>query len=92
METKGLLLCSQGPATGSYPEPYEAGPQLPTLKSLGQILILFPHLSLGLPSVLLPSRFPRNILYAFLIFPGPCVTFCNLLVVYGKDLAAKPES
>jgi hypothetical protein len=31
MKTEGSLLCSQEPATGSYPEPYESSPQIPTL-------------------------------------------------------------
>jgi hypothetical protein len=37
--------------------------------SLRSILILSTHLRLGLPSSLLPSSFPTNILYAFLFSP-----------------------
>jgi hypothetical protein len=37
--------------------------------SLRSILILSTHLRLGLPNGLLPSGFPTNILYAFLLSP-----------------------
>jgi hypothetical protein len=31
MESEGSILCLQEPDTGSYPEPDESCPQLPTL-------------------------------------------------------------
>jgi len=31
MEPEGSLPCSQGPTTGSYPEPNESNPHLPKL-------------------------------------------------------------
>jgi hypothetical protein len=49
MEPEGSLPSSQEPSTGPYPEPDRSNP----------------HLRLGLPSGLLPSRFPTNNLYAF---------------------------
>jgi hypothetical protein len=30
MKPEGSLLCSQDPATGPYPEPFESNPHLPT--------------------------------------------------------------
>jgi hypothetical protein len=45
-------------------------PSLPTY--LITILILSIHLRLGLPSLLLPSGFPTNILHAFLFSPHSC--------------------
>jgi hypothetical protein len=50
METEDLLLCSQHPATGPYPEPaYSLAP------SLSSILILSSHLHLELNIFLLFS-------------------------------------
>jgi hypothetical protein len=68
MEPEGSLLCSQEPSTGPYPKPDQSRPHHPIL-SLRFILILSTHLRLGLPSGLLPSGFPTNILHALLFSP-----------------------
>jgi hypothetical protein len=69
MEPEGSLPCSQETSTGLYPEPDQSNPYPSHPLSLRSILILFTHLRLGLPSVLLPSGFPTNNLYAFLFSP-----------------------
>jgi hypothetical protein len=71
-------------ATGPYSEPGVSNPHLPTY-FLKSILILSPYL----PSHLIPSGFPRKILYAFVIFPirATCpalVILLNLIKVKGK--------
>jgi hypothetical protein len=52
----------------SWARPIQFKPPQPI--SRRSILILSTHLRLGLPSGLLPSRFPTNNLYAFLFFSG----------------------
>jgi hypothetical protein len=69
IEPEGSLPCSQQPSTGPYPESDQSSPIPPHPMSLRSILILSTHLRLGLPSGLLPSGFPTNILYAFLFSP-----------------------
>jgi hypothetical protein len=63
--TKSSLPCSQEPSTGPSPEPDKSNPSHPV--SLRSILILPTHLRLGLPSGLLPSGFPTNIVYDYII-------------------------
>jgi hypothetical protein len=58
MKPKSSLLHSQEPATDLYPEPVESSPSPPIL-FLEDIQLSY-HLGLGLPSGLLPSRFPNN--------------------------------
>jgi hypothetical protein len=65
MEPEGSLPCSQEPSSGPYPDPDRSSPYNPILS----ILILPTYLRLGLPSGLIPSGFPTNILYAFLLSP-----------------------
>jgi hypothetical protein len=67
MEPISSLPCSQEPFTGPYPQPDHSNPYHPI--SLTSILILFTHLSLGLRNGLLPSSFPTNIQYVFLLSP-----------------------
>jgi hypothetical protein len=69
MKSEGSLLCSQEPSTGPYPEPDHSSPYHPILFLLRFISILSTHLHLHLPSSLLPTGFPTNILYAFLFAP-----------------------
>jgi hypothetical protein len=64
MQPKGLLPCSQEPATGPY-----AVYNFPLYVT--SIIILYFHLRLGLPSDLFPSGFPTKILNAFYV--SPCV-------------------
>jgi hypothetical protein len=73
MEPEGSLLCSQEPSTDPYPKPDQSSPYLPVLSKIH--LILSFRLHLGLPSGLLPSGFPTEILNAFFspmraIFPA----------------------
>jgi hypothetical protein len=62
MEPEGSSPCSQEPSRST-----QSTPSHPI--SLRSILILSTYLRLGLPSGLLPSGFPTNILYAFLFSP-----------------------
>jgi hypothetical protein len=78
MELEGSLLCSQEPTTGPYSEPDQSNPSHHIF--LRSILILSTHLRHGLPSGLLPSGFPTNILYAFL-FPHIHDTFPAHLIL-----------
>jgi hypothetical protein len=66
MEPGGLLLCSEEVSTGPYTEPYQSSPQHPI-----HINVINPFF-LDLPSGPDPSRFPTNILRAFLF--SICVT------------------
>jgi hypothetical protein len=68
MDPEVTFPCSQEPSTGPYPEPDQSSPNHPIL-SLRSILILSTHQRLGLPSGLIPSSFPTNILYAFRFAP-----------------------
>jgi hypothetical protein len=54
MKPRGSLPCSQEPSNGPYPEPNRSSPY---------------HLRLCLLSVLFPSGFPTNLLYAFFFSP-----------------------
>jgi hypothetical protein len=56
----------QEPSTG--PILSQINPVHTTPNYLRSILILYTHLSLGLPSGPFPSRFPTNILYAFHVY------------------------
>jgi hypothetical protein len=73
METEGSLPGTQETATGSISRARWIQSALSHPVSLRPVLILSLHLRLGLPSGLVPSDFPSEIFYAFLIFPV-CVT------------------
>jgi hypothetical protein len=60
------LPCSQEPATGSYPEPFECSQHLDILI---YVLILYFHLRLGLANSLFPWGFSTKILYVFFMSP-----------------------
>jgi hypothetical protein len=66
MEPKSSLPCSQEPATDPYPGPDE---KMHTFypNHFRFILILSPHLHLGLPSRAFLSGFPTKFCYAFLV-------------------------
>jgi hypothetical protein len=66
-ETEGLLPCSQKPSTNPYPEPDQFNPS--HFIFLRCILILSNYLRFGVPSGILPSGFPTNILYTFFFSP-----------------------
>jgi hypothetical protein len=59
----------------------DAVPTIPSYLSLRSILILSTHLRLGLPSVLFPSGFPTNILYAFLVSPIRATCPAHLILI-----------
>ena len=71
MEPKGSLPHSQVPTTYPYPEPAQSSPYPPHPTSWRSILILSPHLCLGLPSGLFLSGFPTKTLYMPLFSPIP---------------------
>jgi hypothetical protein len=77
MEPEASLPCSQEPSTRPYPEPDQSSPSHPI--SLRYILILSPHLHLGLASGLFPSGFPTKILYAFVLHALPIPAHLILL-------------
>jgi hypothetical protein len=72
MEPESSLLCSQESYTDVFREPGESSPH-PHPVSPRSILILSPHLGLGLPDDLGPSDFPTKILYAFFFSPVSCI-------------------
>jgi hypothetical protein len=60
--------------------------------SLRSILIFYTHLRLGLPSGLLPSGFPTNILYLFVFSPHSCYMpypshppWLDILIILGEE-------
>jgi hypothetical protein len=63
MEPESSLPCSQGPAPGPYPQPYESSQHPPTLFLLRSILILLPSTS-RFSRWFFPLGFPAKILYA----------------------------
>jgi hypothetical protein len=66
MEPKGSLPCSQEPSTCPNPDPDQFSSYHLNSIPLRCILVLSTHLRLGLPSGLLLSGVPTNILNAFL--------------------------
>jgi hypothetical protein len=68
MEPEDPLPCSLGLSTSPCPQLDQSSSYHPTL-SLWDQLKWFSHLRLGFPSVLFPTGFPTNILYAFLFSP-----------------------
>jgi hypothetical protein len=85
-KSKGLIPCSRGPATGTYPELSEYSPI-----GLRSILIISPHLRLYLPTDLFPSRFRTKILHTFYLSKACCVfrPFMLLdvitLIIFGEE-------
>jgi hypothetical protein len=63
MELECPAPCSKEDTIEPYPEPKQSGPYLPILSKTHLSIIL--QLLLGLPSCLIPSAFPLNILTAW---------------------------
>ena len=78
MEHGGSLPYSQEPATYPYPEPDHSSLCHPSHFSKIHLTLYF-HLSLGLPSGLIPSHAPTKTLYACLICPIPATCLANLV-------------
>jgi len=74
MGPEGSLPCLQAPTNGPYSELDESSPDIP-------ILILSPHVYLGLLSGLFPSGFLIKILYAFLIIPMHATYSTHLILL-----------
>ena len=96
MEPEGSLPLSRVPATCPYPEPDQSSP-FPHPTFLKSILILRPHLRLGLQSGLFPSGFLSPILATCpvhlmlldvitLIIFGEIVQIIKLLITYFSPL------
>jgi hypothetical protein len=71
-EPESSSPCSQEPSHGPYPEPVRSSLHHPIPShpiSLRSILILSTYLHLDLPTVLFPSGFRTDIIYAFLFTP-----------------------
>jgi hypothetical protein len=88
MEIYGSLPCSQELSTSSYPKANQSSLH----KSLSSILVLFTHVSLGLPRCLFPSGFPTNFLYAFLfakflLHALPCFLDMIILIILAKNIS-----
>jgi hypothetical protein len=77
MGPEGSLPCSQEPSTSQYPEPDQSNSSHSIY--LRSIVILSTQLRLGLPSGLLLSGFPTNILYAVLVSPIHAICPTNLV-------------
>jgi hypothetical protein len=68
MEPNDSLPCWEEPSTGTYPEPNQPNPYHTILSLKMHFNIINPPTSYLL-SGLFPSRFPTNILHAFLFSP-----------------------
>jgi hypothetical protein len=85
MEPEESLACSPKPYTDPYPEPDQSN-LYHSVPSLRSILILSPHLRLGLPSGLLTlswgnfyKQFKMNQLDVSLVFVPPWLHYQNLV-------------
>ena len=88
MESVGSPTCSQQATTDHYSDPSKFCPHIPALRLSKSSLIVVSHLRHVLPSFLLPSCFPTNLLQAvlFCVIHGTYSICSNLRLIENVNL------